>query len=739
MLAAALYYALRGWAVFPVHNPIFDDDGNCVGCTCEAWRRQNGDPDYVCQNPGKCPRVRWSEKSTTDKAQIHKWWGQPWAWDGQLPNIGIDCGKSGILAFDVDSYKENAGDLTDFLTIAEQETVTVVTGSGGQHLLYAAQGKGYGNNTGTLPAGIDVRGEGGYIVAAPSLHKSGAYYSYEECYGPRDVELCPIPPALDAILAEAHKEATASIAAVFSTPSTDCPNLSAWRLSERILSTINNPPSKGERSEADMSVCVALVYAGTTDDEILSVFEHYPIGADGKFAERGRVYLAHTIGQARAFVAAHPRPEHMIAAGKEYLLTQDIGRRVPDELKAARRNEAGEVLRHEYRTRAQDMRLGSRFLDIMQTVGRIDEVIINAYQIVRTKDSANTDVQIASHKTVAKVLQRLCWFFDAEPTDKPNTWKVSLSEAFRVDLIRFPVSEYTVDHGSDLNSDDSGNLIRSTFDHWKADDPFGAGTSAIVRKRLRKEVLADAAEKRQQGQAVTDFELQAEYEHKLAALLPGLGPVAILIIHTLRDAGGSGATASELAEAHGLTSSAVSGVLRKLRTIGLVDSRRRYKQASLHFVEPHAFEWITANEEQFRTYKAGVKRLDRALESAQHRSAQIANDAPSEEAQAAAQRRSGRAANKRFATIKALHPDWTPKEIARFIYAPVPESTAIRTTRQKAPVMPEPGELAWYRLHELTGKVLLTADEFGELQALDRVLGAGVGGRHGNVEIPWQR
>lgn len=220
--ASALAYAQKyGWYVFPIHNPIFDATGHCTGCTCEHYRRSDEckrnhphlylAPGKKCANPGKCPRVRWSEKSTTDTAMIERWFGKPWrdvdietgAIVYNMPNFGIDCGKSGILTFDADTYKNTCGDIGDLLSMADRQTVTSLTGGGGEHLIYASQGKPYGNSTRGLPPGIDIRGVGGYIVAPPSLHKSNRRYQFEDGYGPRDVPLLPIPSALEAILGSA--------------------------------------------------------------------------------------------------------------------------------------------------------------------------------------------------------------------------------------------------------------------------------------------------------------------------------------------------------------------------------------------------------------------------------------------------------------------------------------------------------------------------------------------------------
>lgn len=224
MQLAALFYAQRlNWYVFPIHNPIFHN-GVCVGCSCEYYRRSEQcrtnhpalylGPVGKCANPGKCPRVAWGSKSTIDPVTIKKWWGSAWrdidVETGEIvynvPNIGIDCDESGLLVFDADTYKKIA-DLSDLLSWADRETVTVITQGGGEHLIYDRQGKPYGNTTKGLPPGIDIRGVGGYIVAVPSIGKSGRRYQYEEDYRPSQRALLPIPAALDAILSNATPKA----------------------------------------------------------------------------------------------------------------------------------------------------------------------------------------------------------------------------------------------------------------------------------------------------------------------------------------------------------------------------------------------------------------------------------------------------------------------------------------------------------------------------------------------------
>ena len=204
---AALAYAARGWHVLPLHEPLFNANGACTGCTCEAYERSEKNkrrleakgrggeynPNFVCPRPGKHPRgelvSNGVKHASTDASVIRRWWKRyPNA------NVGIACGASGLLALDADLYKDTfAGDLSEF----DEETVTSLTGGGGTHLLYAMpEGATYGNSTGDLPEGIDIRGAGGYICAPPSLHPSGNRYQWEAGYGPEECAVAPMPEAL---------------------------------------------------------------------------------------------------------------------------------------------------------------------------------------------------------------------------------------------------------------------------------------------------------------------------------------------------------------------------------------------------------------------------------------------------------------------------------------------------------------------------------------------------------------
>ncbi len=296
---AARWYARHGWYVVPLHTPHFDDMGNCVGCSCEDWRRRN-EPTYICHTPGKHPRLKdWEANASNDIAQVVEWWRR---WPDA--NIGIAAGRSGILAFDLDTYKDSY-DGDKLLEPADLETVTSLTGSGGSHLIYTLPEDAlYTNARGALPKGIDIRAHGGQFVAPPSVHPSGRAYQWELEYGPHEISPISLPAHLAAIL-DAHKGARLEVPK-FQPDPLPKPRLDRWQLSQRVRGLIETAPTVGKRSENDQSAISALILAGATDDDIRAVFEHYPIGAQGKYHDKGPhalTYLAHSVARARVWTA----------------------------------------------------------------------------------------------------------------------------------------------------------------------------------------------------------------------------------------------------------------------------------------------------------------------------------------------------------------------------------------------------------------------------------------------------
>lgn len=259
-------------------------------------------------------------QATTDTDQIRQWWTR---WPDA--NIGLHCGPAGVLALDLDTYKaQYAG--TELLTQEERQTTTSLTGNGGEHLLYQMPtGERFGNGGGKLPAGVDIRGDGGYLVLPPSVHPSGPRYQWEHGYGPDELRPQPLPEKLHHLLKAAQPSVGDQI--TFAATPLQKPALSQWPLSAAILRLIHEPRPPGKRSEADQRVITALVRAGASDDEIRAVFDHYPIGQQGKYAEKGRhgaQYLRHSIARARAYLHSTQR-EHLTDLGNARRLVRQHG------------------------------------------------------------------------------------------------------------------------------------------------------------------------------------------------------------------------------------------------------------------------------------------------------------------------------------------------------------------------------------------------------------------------------
>lgn len=164
--AAALDYAARGWLVIPLHTPTPD------GCSC-------GKADCPPKSHGKHPRTAHGLKDASrDPATIREWWTH---WPDA--NIGIVTGpESGILVLDVDG-KQGEESLIQFERRGSHlpDTYTIRTGGGGQHIYFLwPEGANVRNSQSKIASELDIRGQGGYVVAPPSLHASGARYEINE-------------------------------------------------------------------------------------------------------------------------------------------------------------------------------------------------------------------------------------------------------------------------------------------------------------------------------------------------------------------------------------------------------------------------------------------------------------------------------------------------------------------------------------------------------------------------------
>ena len=148
MVEAALKYAAHGWLVFP------------------------------CQSHGKAPRTRNGlHDATRDRELIERWWRADCN-----ANVAVRTGAaSRLVVLDVDG-----DDGTEALRALERaheplpRTASVITPRGGSHFYFGHPGVEVRNSASQLGPGLDVRADGGYVLAPPSIGPNERRYEVDE-------------------------------------------------------------------------------------------------------------------------------------------------------------------------------------------------------------------------------------------------------------------------------------------------------------------------------------------------------------------------------------------------------------------------------------------------------------------------------------------------------------------------------------------------------------------------------
>jgi hypothetical protein len=138
----------------------------------------------------KKPYIKWEEFQThrATRKEIIEWWNR---WPNAM--IGIVTGAiSKVVVIDVDTSEGREAIekyIPDSLTAPTCQTPT-----GGLHLYFCHPGKQISNNIRTVP-GCDFRGDGGYVIAPPSVNREGKSYAWLNGLSIDEVELPPLPNA----------------------------------------------------------------------------------------------------------------------------------------------------------------------------------------------------------------------------------------------------------------------------------------------------------------------------------------------------------------------------------------------------------------------------------------------------------------------------------------------------------------------------------------------------------------
>jgi hypothetical protein len=143
-------------------------------CTALGLARR-GRAVFPCLPRDKRPATpRGFKDATTDPDKVREWWRHEPNF-----NVGVATGAvSGLFVVDIDGLDAEA-----HLRKLETElgklpsTVEVITARG-RHVYFRMPGCPVPNTAGKIAAGIDVRGDGGYVLAPHSIHPSGRAYAW---------------------------------------------------------------------------------------------------------------------------------------------------------------------------------------------------------------------------------------------------------------------------------------------------------------------------------------------------------------------------------------------------------------------------------------------------------------------------------------------------------------------------------------------------------------------------------
>lgn len=137
---------------------------------------------FPCHNGGAqakrpMPGVFWRSASTSDRVKVAGWWRK---WPDAA--VGLDLAKSHLVVIDADRHGADDGveavaHLMHEHGFDPNPVPTVATPNQGTHFYFRQpDGASFGNSRGSLPAGIDVRGAGGYVIAPGSVMDDGRRY-----------------------------------------------------------------------------------------------------------------------------------------------------------------------------------------------------------------------------------------------------------------------------------------------------------------------------------------------------------------------------------------------------------------------------------------------------------------------------------------------------------------------------------------------------------------------------------
>lgn len=179
----ALHYASLGMQVLPLHYITPAGQCSCGGPTVNP----------KCK-PGKHPFSRLVPHGVLDASndlnKVREWFSNnPY-------NVGLATGWGGNI-FVLDRDDRDGGDASLAALEVQHgklpQTLTQITGGGVHYVFQMPPQLDIKNSAGKIAPGLDVRANGGYVVAAPSRHENGKHYSWQSDGLPQRDEIASAP------------------------------------------------------------------------------------------------------------------------------------------------------------------------------------------------------------------------------------------------------------------------------------------------------------------------------------------------------------------------------------------------------------------------------------------------------------------------------------------------------------------------------------------------------------------
>ena len=221
--------------------------------------------------PGeKKPRGKWIERQKTKMSRdeiIKHWKKHP------DDNIGIVTGKiSNIIVFDCDSQQA----ILHFekMIDGKPDTYIVKTAKGAHYYFRYPKEKSLFNNRVKVFPDIDIRGDGGYVVAAGSIHPTGAMYEEEQAID--EVRIAELPPELMKLLRQEQEHVEKNEENNSNTPATNefesAMNSQGITLSSKYGDLLAGV-SKGTRNDSTARLAGALIRKGLSGESLFELMK----------------------------------------------------------------------------------------------------------------------------------------------------------------------------------------------------------------------------------------------------------------------------------------------------------------------------------------------------------------------------------------------------------------------------------------------------------------------------------